>query len=181
MSFVIAIIGRYGVGKRLVSRYATQLGVQKIDLELVLKAFIPEDSDWALCLKQQYDQLSQPISEMRDPVLQKSIIEYVQSEKKKAPASVVVLPSFLDVAQLIRTGVFEHVLAVDCAESCQKQYLEQLGVSNKASDILIQSGHPRKYYTDLGKDIFLNSVSLAHMEWVVGKLIRTYQLIHDYK
>lgn len=171
MSFVVAIIGRYGVGKSQLSECFAKKGAFVIDVEVLLRANfeIP-----------QYNKLQAMMPILSSEQIDRKVIDYVCASKDQK-IIVVLFPSFLDIKNIVTHQIFDHVLTVDCSFRRQKQYLEKKGASPEAIEYLLQSGYDRNYYTGLGSDIFLNSVSLEHMEWVVSKILHTYHLIDAYK
>jgi len=182
MSLMIAIIGRYGVGKSELCDQFLSHGISYIDISSILFDFFHHHehrSIWEVCLNGHYDRLQGIIPYAPEVATSEVILSHLAHEKKNIKHAVIVLPSFIPVTHIVKSGNFSHVIAVDCIESKQKQYIE-INHSDKVSSILLQSSMKRNYYVTQATDVFLNSVDKEHIGWVAGQIINTYKLCEEY-
>lgn len=165
MNFLLGVVGRYGVGKSTLCQSFEQKGIGQIKFKEVISRIDSSDQVPDDYTRGRVDELSSPL-----------ILDKIKSELLKEKG-VIEIPSYVDVEYLCRGGgVFKYIVSVDCPESAQKNNLELQGYHEDMQDILLQSGYDRKYYTSLASDVFLNTVSPEHIDWVAHKLLLSYQL-----
>lgn len=163
MNYLLAIIGREGSGKSTLCQAFEKVGVRKIDFnELIYKINDKEQFDQDTCL-----------------LVQPRVIDLVRKELSHC-RGIVEIPSTVNMQYLCKgESIFRYIVSVDCPEWAQRVYLEKLGHSTQRVEQIINSGYDRRFYTSLASDVFLNTVSLEHVEWVAHKLYLSYQLIEQ--
>lgn len=184
MGFVVAIVGRYGVGKSLLCQHFLDQGLSVTDINpglLDLMQRYPQYALCAACLNAQYEAITDKVPTVSEPDILDLILHQVRMSRSEYAGSVMVLPSFLSLSDLMQEARFDYVVAVDCSRLVQRQYLEGKGLPQRAVKALLDSDYPREYYTKFATDIFLNSVSLNHMEWVARQMLKTFELSSIYK
>jgi dephospho-CoA kinase len=182
MSLMIAVIGRYGVGKSLLCDYFLAHGMMKIDIsEVLLQSLINcDDYDtWQLCMENNYNGLQKEIPLVRQTDSLLPVLQYINEKKALNKYAVVELPSFMSLIDLIDNAGFTHIVAVDCPEDKQQAYLCEK-YNPEVATLLTQSSIHRDYYTALATDVFMNTVEKAHVKWVAGQIISTYKLCDSY-
>lgn len=180
MAFLIAIVGRYGVGKSLLGSFFEKKGISPICIEEAMLTAFGDDqhaATWRSCITHQYQDLQSIVPMLSKPEAVDAICHAVEKEQ----GGMVVLPSFLRLEALMEKGIFDYVVSVDCVLALQKKYLLECDLDESVVEILLKSGESRQYYSGFATDVFLNSVTIEKIEWVADQMIKTYQLVDKYK
>lgn len=182
MGFVVAIIGRFGVGKSLLCEHFVKNGMINININEAILSEIKDSASYSLCtacLKEKYEDITETVPCLSDNVLMEVLFRKIEKEKLKGHCHVIVLPSFLDLTNLI--DAFDFIVAVDCSRVKQRKYLEGKQLPEIAIASLLDSSYNRYYYTKKATDIFLNTVSLEHLAWVANQIFKSYKAVNIYK
>ncbi|UTC24683.1 hypothetical protein MMH89_00705 [Candidatus Comchoanobacter bicostacola] len=186
MSFTIAIIGGYGVGKSILRDHFESLGVAGISIDTLLSHELrahyskSEANEYLLLIDKSYkDILRRPeyiTSKHLLNVIKLNIL--MRSEEGKQPR-IIEFPSFIDVRPLMEkgAGILDYVIQVMCPIEKQKEYL--LGayhLSDEQVRFLVDED-PNEgccYSTD----IFFNAVTVDQVKWVCAQLLSSYYALN---
>ena len=111
MSFMIAIIGRYGVGKSLLCDHFHALGINEIGITSILLELLSDHlygDIWSQCLHNNYQQLESLVPFAEDRTIAEGLLHYIHSQQNISKNTVVVLPSFLQIDHWIQESNFTY-------------------------------------------------------------------------
>ena len=178
MGVIIAIIGQSGVGKSLLKKYLVGQGVVEIDLASMLGEWLGtglQAKTWRQCLNGDIDKVSGHVRTLRSPEVGMVIERCIRDAKASDSSYVVEIPSFVSV-DLYADLAVDGAVFVDCTYEAQTQYLKAAGATDTAIHYLRTHMQGREAYRSVATDIFHNSVSLSHIEWVAVKILQSYAL-----
>jgi dephospho-CoA kinase len=184
MGFLVAVVGRFGVGKSLLCDHFIQQGALNINIIQTLQdsfSGMPNQSVWHSCLLHDYDSVVNKIPIFTESDGLNTVLEQIKKKASVCQQCIVELPSFIDLSPFVQRKIFDYVIAVDCEKKVQKEYLEKVITNNLALKSILESGYERSYYTKIATDIFLNSVNLEQLEWVSKQILSSYKAIDTYK
>lgn len=184
MGFVVAVIGRFGVGKSVLCEHFSRKGVETINVHETLLDVVktmPDHKPWCDCLEQKYDGITEKVPLLNHTSAIESIINQVKEAGKEPAEYVIEIPSFVEMSKILEAEVLDFIIAVDCSLRVQKYYLEKKVLADQAIWCLYDSGFERSYYTQVATDIFLNTVSLSHLDWVSDQMLKAYRMVNACK
>ncbi len=166
MSFSIAIIGDYGVGKSTLSEVFSSCGVKMVELgkkKMIcqadrLKTFTP----------------SEVISQDDVQVIQ----DHIQAMKEKYNKILFEIPPYFFKSKYISQVMqFDFVIYVmSTLESREKYLKEKYCLSGKdGHQMMFQNA--QELYLSYATDIFLNTVSIDRIQWVGSKLLKSFEVL----
>jgi dephospho-CoA kinase len=182
MGFIVAIIGRFGVGKSLLCDHFVKNGMTRIDIDQDILSEIKDSPNYSLCyacLNKDYEDITEIVPILSDSNVMDVLVRKIEKERSEGHCNVIVLPSFLELTGIVE--LFDFVVAVDCSRLRQRKYLAGNALSEAVVSHLLDSGYDRHYYTTRATDVFLNSVSLEHVAWVASQIFKSYRLANIYK
>lgn len=184
MGFVVAVVGRFGVGKSILCEHFMKRGVQAICVNqalLEVVSTLPNHGLWCDCLKANYSNITKKVPMLSHPKVDELVISEVKRALKESNEYVIEIPSFVELEGIVEAEAFDFIVAVDCSIRMQKHYLEKKVLPEQSFWGLLDSSLERTYYTGLATDIFLNSVTLSHLDWVSDQMLQAYRMVNACK
>jgi dephospho-CoA kinase len=178
MGVIIAIIGQSSVGKSLLKNQLVKQGVIEIDIVSMLSGLLGaglQAKTWRQCLNGELHKLSGHVRTLSSPEVRAVIQNCITIAKSSSLTYVVEIPCFISV-HLYADCAIDGVVFVDCSYEDQTQYLKMAGATDTAVHYLRTHIQGKDLYRSVATDIFHNSVSLSHIEWVAEKIHQSYSL-----
>ena len=194
MSFVVAVVGGYGVGKSVLTSHLQSMGLISLDVETFIGSYLLPSQNSSIFdmyinhLHKQYHLTYQS----EDALLQgrhlyRSLYDFIHSgivSECEGTSYVVEVPSFIALDELldVSASLFDYVVAVDCPVEIQLKYLmTQYRLSEPQAKGLISVCKSRYYYMQYSTDIVLNTVEISQLEWVASKLLTAFKAVSIYQ
>ncbi|MDC3181069.1 hypothetical protein OAT84_02890 [Gammaproteobacteria bacterium] len=162
MSFSIAVIGDYGVGKSTLSSVFANSGVKILEIESRGSTDTLQRSHLEIAAYAEIMTIKQKIQKLQDQH-QRVLFE--------------IPPRVFASKHVSEIMDFDFVIYVISALNCREEYLCQHYNWNEKERVELIGKHVKEAHLAYATDIFLNTVSIDRLHWVASKLLKSFEVL----